>query len=134
MSNVKIFENNAIKAERRRTAELWLKFGDMTSNQIHKEICAYYGTTELAGKEVLALPEAKEKTYSATEIGDMLGVSANKIGRLARHNAMKTEKYGRWFYDKSVYSDKIYESFRYNEKAIDVFRKLVENESFIKQR
>lgn len=118
--------DNATKAERRRTAELWLKFGDMTSNQIHKEICTYYGTTELAGKEVLALPEAKEKTYSATEIGELLGVSANKIGRLARQNAMKTEKYGRWFYDKSAYSDKTVESFRYYEKAIDVFRKLVE--------
>lgn len=118
--------DNATKAERRLTAELWLKFGDMTSNQIHKEICTYYGTTELAGKEVLALPEAKEKTYSATEIGELLGVSANKIGRLARQNAMKTEKYGRWFYDKSAYSDKTVESFRYYEKAIDVFRKLVE--------
>ena len=56
----------------------------------------------------------------------MLGVSANKIGRLSNVNGMKTEYYGKWFYDKSRHSDKQVETFRYYEKAIEVFRKLLE--------
>ena len=116
----------AAKAERRRNAELWYKFGCMRSEQEQKEICAYYGTAELAGKPVLTLPEAKELTYSATEIGQMLGVSANKIGRLAQKHNIKTEEYGKWFYDNAAHTHKQVETFRYYEKAIAKFRELLE--------
>lgn len=55
----------------------------------------------------------------------MLGVSANRIGMLANKNNLKTEEYGKKFYDKSRYSSKEVETFRYYENAIDKFRELV---------
>ena len=60
-----------------------------------------------------------EKTYTATEIGEMFGISANKVGSLANKNGMKTEEYGIVVMDKSKYSKKEVSSFRYNEKAVE---------------
>lgn len=67
-----------------------------------------------------------EKTYSATEIGQMLGgISANTIGKIAKANHLKTDKFGVWVMDKSRYSNKEVSSFRYNEKAIKKFKELL---------
>lgn len=56
------------------------------------------------------LPEV-EKTYSAKEVGEMLGISANKVGRIANANGLKTPEYGRYVADKSKNSDKEVETF-----------------------
>lgn len=63
------------------------------------------------------LPEV-EKTYSAKEVGDMLGISANKVGRIANANGLKTPEYGRYVADKSKNSDKEVQSFRYNDNGV----------------
>lgn len=65
------------------------------------------------------------KVYTATQVGKMLGVSANKIGRIATANNIKTEEYGEWFKDKAKYADKEVPSFRYNEKGIEKLRELL---------
>lgn len=80
---------------------------------------------ELAEKEVFALPQVEKKTYSATEIAKILNVSAKKIGALANKYNLKTEQFGKWFYDKSRYSNKEVETFRYYENAISQFRFLL---------
>lgn len=108
-----------------RVAELWIKLGDRTNIPEYRQITDSYASLALAGKPVLPLPEVKEKTYSAGEIGKILGVSANKIGRLANEFNLKTEKYGKYFYDKSQYSNKEVESFRYYNSTIDVFKELL---------
>lgn len=77
----------------------------------------------LTGEKVLPLPKS-EKIYSATEVGEMFGVSAQKVGRIAKTNNMKTSEYGEWYKDKSPYCSKEVDSFRYNEKAIEEFKKL----------
>ena len=59
-----------------------------------------------------------EKTYSAKEVGDILGISANKVGRLANANGLKTPEYGRYVADKAKGSDKEVQSFRYNENGV----------------
>ena len=79
----------------------------------------------LTGEKVLPLPKS-EKTYSAAEIGEMFGVSAQKIGRIAKTNNMKIPEYGEWYKDKSPYCNKEVDSFRYNEKAISRFRELIQ--------
>ncbi|MFQ1018065.1 KilA-N domain-containing protein [Gilliamella sp. BG7] len=76
----------------------------------------------IAGKNVIPLPKLENKTFSASEVGDLLGVSSNKIGRIANKLNLKTEDYGIFVLDKSRSSDKQVESFRYNEKAIDVIK------------
>lgn len=69
------------------------------------------------------LPEV-EKTYSAKEVGKMLGISANKVGRIANANGLKTPEYGRYVADKSKNSDKEVETFRYNETGVKVLQEL----------
>ncbi|MCO6548309.1 MAG: KilA-N domain-containing protein [Gilliamella sp.] len=76
----------------------------------------------IAGKNVIPLPKLENKTFSASEVGNLLGVSSNKIGRIANKLNLKTEDYGIFVLDKSRSSDKQVESFRYNEKAIDVIK------------
>lgn len=58
-----------------------------------------------------------ETTYSATELGAEFGVSANKIGRIAKDNGLKTDEYGITVLDKSRSSDKLVPCFRYNAKG-----------------
>lgn len=58
-----------------------------------------------------------ETTYSATELGAEFGVSANKIGRIAKDNGLKTDQYGITVLDKSRSSDKLVPCFRYNSKG-----------------
>lgn len=76
----------------------------------------------IAGKNVIPLPRLDNKTFSVSEVGELLGVSSNKIGRIANKLSLKTEEYGIFVLDKFRSSDKQVESFRYNEKAIDVIR------------
>ena len=81
------------------------------------------------GVPVLPLQEVERKTYSATEIGAMFGVSANKIGKLANQHNLKTPEYGKLFYSKSEHSVKEVETWRYYESVIPVFEKLFGREA-----
>lgn len=91
----------------------------------YRQILHSYATKELTGEHLLPLPQLEARTYSATEIGEMLGISANKVGRLAIDNNLKTDQYGEWFKDKSRYSSKEVPSFRYYESIIPVLRRLL---------
>lgn len=112
---------------RTRQAKMWKELSQMTTIKEYKEIAFAKAGNVLAGKEIFSLPEATKKTYSADEIGAILGVSANKIGRLANAHNLKTEQYGKLFYDKSKYSNKEIETFRYFECAIEEFKRLLTN-------
>ena len=115
-----------LKNAQARSAKLWLEIAKNTGIQTYKDVCNAYAAKELAGEDVLPLPKVQEKSYSATDIGKMLGVSKAKIGALANKNNMKCDEYGSWFHDKSPYSGKEVEAFRYNSKAIEKFRSLLE--------
>ena len=73
----------------------------------------------VAGNTVVPLPILENKTYSATEVGEKLGVSAAKVGRIANKLGIKTEQYGLLVLDKSRHSDKQVECFRYNDLAVE---------------
>ena len=75
----------------------------------------------MTGVKALPLPEV-DKTYSASEVGEMFGVSANKIGRIANSEGLKTEKFGIFVLDKAKGSNKQVQTFRYNQAAVDFFR------------
>ena len=81
------------------------------------------------GVPVLPLQEAERKTYSATEIGAMFGVSANKIGKLANAHKLKTPEYGKLFYSKSEHSVKEVETWRYYDSVVPVFEKIFGGEA-----
>lgn len=110
---------------RARMASILMKIANSTQIPEYKQVCCSYASAVIAGKPIIPLPEVNKRTYSATEIGDMLGVSANMIGILANRNNMKTEQYGKKFYDKSRYSNKEVETFRYYDNAIERFKELL---------
>lgn len=112
---------------RSRQSKIWLQLAEKTEIKELKQVAQIYAANTLAGKEVLALPEVKEKTYSASEIAEILGTTKNMIGRIATKYNLKTEAYGKLFYDKSPYSNKEVETFRYYEKTINEFRKYITN-------
>lgn len=79
----------------------------------------------LVGHDVIPLPVIEEHYYTAGEISKMLDVSAQKIGRVANANNLKTEQYGKFFLDKSAHSSKQVEAFRYNANGVETLRHLI---------
>lgn len=100
---------------------------DPTTPKEYRQVLNAKAVEILTGQALLPLPET-EKTYSATEIAEECGVSANKIGRIANEHNLKTEEYGVYVFDKSPYSNKQVETFRYNEtgrqRLIEVIEKI----------
>lgn len=110
-----------------RQANILLKIANNFSlNDNYKQVLFSYASSIIADKPLIPLPEAEEKTYSAGEIGEMLGISSNKVGRLANEHNLKTKKYGKLFHDKSKYSNKEVETFRYYESIIPMLRKILQ--------
>lgn len=88
-----------------------------------------HATKELSGEFLLPLPALPERTYTATELADMLGVSANKIGILTNRHDLKTDTYGQWFNDKAKGHNKEVQSFRYYGNIIPVLESLIASEA-----
>lgn len=76
----------------------------------------------VANEEIVPYPVLEDKTLTAGEVGEILGISANKVGRIANANGLKTAEYGISVLDKSKYSDKQVPSFRYNQRGIEAVR------------
>ena len=79
------------------------------------------------------LPECSEKWYTAGEIGEAVGLSANMVGRIAKANGLKahdgeSNEYGRWIFSKSKHSNREVPSFIYNEDALDWFKHFLKGE------
>lgn len=111
---------------RARVASLWLKISDMTTPE-YRQVCSSYASAVLCGKEVIPLPTAvSEHLYTAEEIAKELGISANKVGRLANELGLKTAQYGKFFYDRAKNCAKEVQTFKYNQLAVDTLRELVE--------
>jgi Rha family phage regulatory protein len=99
-----------------RQANVLLKIADKINIPEYKRILSSYATKIITGEYILPLPET-ERTYTAGEIAEELGVTANAIGRVANANNLKTEEYGVRVWDKSQYSNKQVQSWRYNQKG-----------------
>lgn len=109
-----------------KTAELLLKIADNVDIPEYKQIINAHSTKIITGDFLLPLPTVEKKTYSAGEIGNILGISANKVGRIANNNNLKIDEYGKLVWDKSRSSAKQVDTFRYYENVIPVFQELLE--------
>lgn len=127
-------ENKTKNAEARlnnsrvRVANAWLKLAEKTDIPEYKQIIVSNVSAVLSGKELISLPSAERKTYTANEIGDKLGITGNMVGRIANTNGLKTPKYGKLFYDKSRYSNKEVETFRYYDNIIPEIENILNKE------
>lgn len=97
--------------------EMALEYAD---NETYKQILDAYALKEIAGDFILPLP-VTQKTYSATEIGEMLGISARKVGAIANAHDIKCDSYGTWVFDKAPNGKQV-QCFRYYQKAMDVIK------------
>ncbi|MGO5096303.1 BRO-N domain-containing protein [Agathobaculum sp. LCP25S3_E8] len=95
----------------------------------YRQVLQAHATKELTGEFLLPLPEIKERTYSATEIGEMLGISSNKVGILTNRHNLKTDEYGAWYNDKAKGIAKEVPTFRYYEKVVPVLRSILNGET-----
>jgi prophage antirepressor-like protein len=110
-----------------RKAALLNRIADQYSGTF-KQVLQAHATKELTGEYLLPLPEVGQKTYSAGEIGQVLGISGNMVGRLAIANNLKTDQYGVWCNDKAKGHNKEIPNFRYFESVIPVMQNLVKTE------
>ena len=115
---LRIKEMNAqarlINAETRRLTVLQKEKG---LSQVAVDTLAVKAVERVTGKDLGDYLPQVEKTYSASEVGNALGITAAKVGRLANAHGLKTDEYGITVMDKSRYSSKEIASFRYNEKG-----------------
>ena len=92
----------------------------------YRQVLQAHATKELTGEYLLPLPYTGEKTYSAQEIGEKLGISANKVGMLANRNHLKTKQYGAWFNDVAKNCPgKEVSSFRYYASVLPVLETII---------
>ena len=82
----------------------------------------------IIGVEIPYRPLIEQRTYSAAEIGDVLGISANKVGRIANAHGLKTDEFGMLYLSKSQHGPKQVETWRYYDCAIDRFKSILETE------
>ena len=87
-------------------------------SDVAKQTAMVRAVNDAAGIELLPLPKLEEHYHSASEVGELLGVSAQKIGRVANANKLKSEEYGIFVMDKSAHSSKQVEAFRYNAEGV----------------
>ena len=93
-----------------------------------KQVCFAKIFNDVTGSEIIPLPLIEEHYHTATEVGNMLGCSANKIGKVANEHNLKTEEYGKFFLDKSPFSNKQVEAFRYNANGVSALKHIIVGE------
>ena len=122
---------NASLSEQLKIAQIGLlnrvldEFGDKISPQA-RETLLLVGSEKFLGINTGYRPPVAQQTYSASEIGERLGISGNKVGRLAKAHNLKTEEYGIWVLDQSAHSSKQVTSFRYYESVVPVLKALIQ--------
>ncbi len=114
---------------RARVAALYIKISEHAKEPIaflKQAVRILQGSTESSYPRLLASRPATnlQRTYTATDIAAIFGVSKALIGRIANLNGLKTERYGKWinYQRASGSTDKV---FIYYEDAITEFYKLL---------
>lgn len=117
-----IMEDNAAT----RKANIMYKIAMQTESKSGQQNLLALAAKELTGE--MTIPVMKEKEYSASEVGHQLGITSNKVGRIANKLGIKAEQpgqneYGRWANSKSKYSDKEVPQWLYSDKGIQAVKK-----------
>lgn len=107
---------NARVREARMLHTMAKEFADILSPEA-KQAMLSHATLVLTGERLIPLPKVEEPLFTAEEIAAELGVSANKVGRVANKYNLKTAEHGVWVLDKAKYSDKQVRTFLYNVRG-----------------
>lgn len=119
----KIMEMNA----RSRMAQTYMKLAQVdTLSSTYKNVLVSKASEVLAGERIIPLPEIEQrKAYSAAEIGNMFGISANRIGRIANQNNLKVPEFGEYRRDKSRHSSHECDTWVYFATVIPEFERIL---------
>lgn len=117
-----IMEENA----KTRKANLLYKIAMATESQSSAQSMLALAAKELTGE--MTIPVMKRKEYSATEVGEKLGISAQKVGKIANQLGIKAEqpgqnRFGRWAMSKSKYSNKEVAQWLYYQAGVNEINK-----------
>lgn len=120
-----IMEDNAAT----RKANIMYKIAMHTESKTSQQHLLALAAKELTGE--MTIPIMKQKEYSATDVGQRLGITSNKVGRIANQLGLKAEQpgqneYGRWANSKSLYSDKEVPQWLYFEAGIKRINKYLQ--------
>ncbi|BDU83542.1 hypothetical protein SNUCP4_31320 [Clostridium perfringens A] len=115
--------NNSVA--RKANALLKIANDPLTTKERKKALLAQATEILTGSQEIKTLPQPIKKTYSATEIGKKLGISSNKVGRLANTHNLKTPEFGMFFKQTLEKNDKEVEEFKYYENVIPVLQSLL---------
>lgn len=127
--------NGLAEFRKARALELSARTADMICGRFPhlsteaRQVIFAYCVNPVAGADVVPLPVLERKFYTAEQVGQELGVSANRIGRVANEHGLKTTEYGMFVLDKARFSDKQVEAFRYNVAGIERLRELLKSEA-----
>ena len=124
----KMIAETRMQNVRTRKAQLLSKLADQYDGTF-KQVLHAYATKELTGEYLLPLPKLPEKTLSASEIGEILGITANMVGILTNRHGLKTAEYGAYFNDKARGHNKEVQTFRYYESVIPVLEAILRGKS-----
>lgn len=113
-----IMEENA----KTKQAQLLFKVATGTASNSARERIFAHIATELTGEKFI--PEIQKKEFSAQEVGDKFGITANKVGRIANILDLKAEQpgenqFGRWAMSKSKYSNKEVAQWLYYQAGVN---------------
>lgn len=119
----KIMEMNA----RSRMAQTYMKLAQVdTLSSTYKNVLVSKASEVLAGERIIPLPEIEQrKLYSAAEIGNMFGISANKVGKIANQHNLKVPEFGEYRRDKSRHSSHECDTWVYFATVIPEFERIL---------
>ncbi len=126
--NSKDAEVKAIDLERAKFIQQMADIPALHLSDESKAVIIHEAFKIVTGHEFLnMLPEVTEKYYSATDLGEIFGVSSKKIGKIAKAYGLKSaegeaSQFGKWVLSKSQYSSHQCSTFIYNQKAKDWFK------------
>ena len=103
-----------------RKANSLMRMHKQCNDPVVKDLLFKKAIETLTGKKLIT----SRKTYSTEEIGKKFGISANKVGRIANANNLKTEQYGEMV--GAEYNDKAQgPTFRYYDTVIPVIKNIL---------
>lgn len=119
---LKIMKDNAAT----KKANLLYKIAMEAGSESSKQMMLARAVKELTGEMVL--PVMQEKYYSATEVGEEIGLNRTQVGKIANRIGIKAKqpgqnKYGRWANSKSPYSDKEIPQWLYTKAGMKEIEK-----------
>ncbi|EGK13001.1 phage antirepressor protein [Desmospora sp. 8437] len=88
-----------------------------------KQVLASVATEFVTGQRLIELPKTEAK-YKAGEIGKILGITGNMVGRLANEFGLKSDEYAEQVLDKSAHSSKMVPNWLYKESALERFHEI----------